>query len=350
MQVMSFQKIGTEIECVKPKAQYTQFDTHFVLFVGFQNRFRLLFLPFAMTTPQSYHLQVRQTLTNTAFVALCSLTFLGTNLTASFAQKAPVKKPNPAAVSPATAAPQDGKIWLSLDVVEHQYNGSGAEIGKEKFRSDIEIQVIDSATNRSVSVHSGETVPLQARKTYFIFLPEIPQSYGMTTRLAGPQTQVLRTPRSVGDDDVMFERKFVLNSRQGSSNATSRELGTRTTIPPSAFPKPFPTTSPASSQIPAKPLGNITSSMSNPNYYVIQYCSLKSQEDALQARSFLMRNGIRDARVEVFIDKFGQSYYRLRSGSYIDPLLAKSTIEGTLWKNRQALGLKQKPIVVKAGV
>ena len=262
-----------------------------------------------------------------------------------FAQKAPVKKTSVPSANMATTV-QGGKIWLSLDVVEHQYNSSGNEIGKEKYRSDVEIQIIDSATNRMTTVHSGVTVPLQARRTYFILLTEVPQSYGMTTRLAGPQTQVLRTPRTVGDDDVMFERKFVLNSRQGMSGATAREIGAGTAIPPKTFPKALTNTS----TLPVKPLSNLGSTVGDPNYYVIQYCSLKNQEDALQARSFLMRNGIRDARVEVYIDKFGQSYYRLRSGSYIDPALAKSTIEGTLWKNRQALGLKQKPIVVKAGV
>lgn len=299
-------------------------------------------------TPQSSLLSVRSVLSLTA---MGIMTLVGTG----FAQKAPAKKTSASSANSVNTV-QSGKIWLSLDVVEHQYNGSGNEIGKEKFRSDVEIQVIDSASNRMSTVRSGETIPLQARRTYFILLSEVPQSYGMTTRLAGPQTQVLRTPRVVGDDDVMFERKFVLNSRQGMSGATAREIGAGTAIPPKTFPKaltnaPLANSPPANaSGLPVKPLSSLGSSVGDPNYYVIQYCSLKNQEDALQARSFLMRNGIRDARVEVYIDKFGQSYYRLRSGSYIDPTLAKSTIESTLWKNRQALGLKQKPIVVKAGV
>lgn len=278
------------------------------------------------------------------------------NYTAMFAQKpsgsSPAKK-TPSASSSVNKM-QEGKIWLSLDVVEHQYNSSGNEVGKEKYRSDVDIQVIDSATNRTNTVRSGETVPLQTRRTYYVVLSEVPQSYGMTTRLAGQQTQILRTPKSAGDDDVMFERKFVLNSRPGSaSGASAREIGRPIPIPAGAMPTgamPRNSAPPTFAKSGGMTMANLGTNVSNPNYYVIQYCSLKSQDDALQARSFLMRNGVRDARVEVYVDKFGQSYYRLRSGSYMDPSLAKSTIESTLWKNRQSLGLKQKPIVVKAGV
>ncbi len=254
-----------------------------------------------------------------------------------------------------------GSIWLSLDVVEHQYNASGSELGKEKYRSDVDLQVIDSASNRQLSVRSGETIQLQPKRTYYIMLSDIPQRYGMVTKLAGQQTQVLRTPKATANDDVMFERKFVLNSRPGT--ATARELGASQRIPSGLgtpaqrkLPPPemddemesnsFPS---AFSKTPAK-AGIGASKMNNLNYYVIQYCSLKNQTDALEARSFLMRNGIRDARVEIFVDKFGESYYRLRSGSYNDLSLAKMTVEQTLWKNRKFLGLKQKPIIVRAGV
>jgi hypothetical protein len=239
---------------------------------------------------------------------------------------------------------QQAKIWLSLDVVEHQYNAAGGEVGKEKYRSDVELHVVDSAAKRQTSVRSGETLPLQPRRTYFILLPEVPQSYGMTTRLAGPQTQVLRTPAYVSGEDLMFERKFVLNSRPGSgANAgkppvSSPNVGAR--APYDNYGSGYAYGAPALAG----------SSAANPNYYVIQYCSLKNQDDALQQRAFLLRSGIRDARVEVYIDKLGVSYYRLRSGSYIDLNIAKSVVENTLWKNREVLGLKQKPIVVKAGV
>ncbi|MBL7991404.1 MAG: hypothetical protein JNN25_08200 [Candidatus Kapabacteria bacterium] len=296
---------------------------------------------------------VRRSVRRHSLSALSAL--LALNCMTLFSQKptnATVKKSTATPAANAISKMQEGKIWLSLDVVEHQYNSSGNEVGKEKYRSDIDLQVIDSATNRSNTVRSGETVPLQARRTYYIVLSEVPQSYGMTTRLAGQQTQIIRTPKSAGDDDVMFERKFVLNSRPGSAAgaASQREMGK--SIPLSGG---MVTKTPAPSDMPARPskygsLPNLGNNLSNPNYYVIQYCSLKSQDDALQARSFLMRNGVRDARVEVYVDRFGQSYYRLRSGSYIDPSLARSTIEGTLWKNRQSLGLKQKPIIVKAGV
>lgn len=327
-------KIGTEIECVNLAEQYT----HFAPFV----------LPPKTDLPIVFAYFMNRTISRSLLWRFGACIALLLQTVALPAQSAPAKKTSAAA---SISKMQEGKIWLSLDVVEHQYNSSGNEVGKEKYRSDVDVQVIDSATNRATSVRAGETVPLQARRTYFILLSEVPQSYGMTTRLAGPQTQVIRTPKSIGDDDVMFERKFVLNSRPGSSPATARELGKSINIPPGVG---------AKNPLPKSPLPlaytklntpiNLGSSLSNPNYYVIQYCSLKSQDDALQARSFLMRNGVRDARVEVYVDKFGQSYYRLRSGSYPDPLLAKSTIESTLWKNRQSLGLRQKPIVVKAGV
>ncbi len=287
-----------------------------------------------------------------AFIGLIAVFLLTGSVSLSAQKASPIKKTSSPPPSAAMSKMQEGRIWLSLDVVEHQYNSSGGELGKEKFRSDVDIQVIDSATNQMSIVRSGETIPLQTRRTYYILLPETPQSYGMTTRLAGQQTQILRTPKSVGDDDMMFERKFVLNSRPGTSSATARELGKGIAIPSGAIGTKLPPLGYTNAKtLPnLKTAPNLGSNLTNPNYYVIQYCSLKSQDDALQARSFLMRNGIRDARVEVYVDKFGQSYYRIRSGSYVDPSLAKATIEGTLWKNRQSLGLRQKPIIVRAGV
>ena len=282
------------------------------------------------------------------------------------AQKAPFASTNkkvaaaPAVSERAETRGNGGSIWLSLDVVEHQYNASGSEIGKEKYRSDVDLQVIDSTSNRQIAARSGETIQLQPKRTYYIMLADVPQRYGMVTKIAGQQTQILRTPKSSGSDDVMFERKFVLNSRPGAASA--RELNTgvgvqgsgskmpRKLPPPEIDDMPPSTYSRPSVGIPPIVSSKIGNSMSAPNYYVIQYCSLKNQADALEARSFLMRNGIRDARVEIYVDRFGEAYYRLRSGSYNDLTLAKMTIEQNLWKNRKFLGLKQKPIIVKAGV
>ena len=164
---------------------------------------------------------VRRSALRRSLVALSALLML--NCMELFAQKpnVTVKKSTTAPTASAISKMQEGKIWLSLDVVEHQYNSSGNEVGKEKYRSDIDLQVIDSATNRSSTVRSGETIPLQARRTYYSVLSEVPQSYGMTTRLAGQQTQIIRTPKSTSEDDIMFERKFVLNSRPGSAGGAA---------------------------------------------------------------------------------------------------------------------------------
>jgi hypothetical protein len=248
-----------------------------------------------------------------------------------------------------------GNIWLSLDVVEHQYNASGSELGKEKYRSDVELQIIDSASNRQIIARSGETIQLQPRRTYYLMLSDIPQRYGMVTTLAGQQTQVLRTPKLGADGDIMFERKFMLNSRPG--NASAREMGAPMKMQRKLPPPEMGDTEnmPAASRYsmknpPIKPTRGFLGTMGAANYYVIQYCSLKNQTDALEAKSYLMRNGIRDARVEIYVNKFGEPFYRLRSGSYTDLSIAKMTIEQTLWKNQKFLGLKQKPIIVKAGV
>lgn len=274
-----------------------------------------------------------------------------------FAQKSPTATTTKKVAAPLSTETRSnaGSIWLSLDVVEHQYNAAGSELGKEKYRSDVDLQVIDSASNRQISVRSGETIQVQPKRTYYIMLADVPQRYGMVTKIAGQQTQVLRTPKANGGDDVMFERKFVINSRPG--NASAKELGSpmstkmprKATLPPPEIDEEMP----QRRYTPSEPLSTTVSGkikMNTPNYYVIQYCSLRNQADALEARSFLMRNGVRDARVEIYVDKFGESYYRLRSGSYNDLALAKMTIEQNLWKNRKFLGLKQKPIIVKAGV
>jgi hypothetical protein len=303
--------------------------------------------------------------------ALCPLIFVQSS-SALLAQKATPNSKIPYASTTkkvaASSSPQGaanradtrtdaGNIWLSLDVVEHQYNASGSEVGKEKYRSDIDLQVIDSATNRQSTARSGETIQLQPRRTYYIMLSDVPQRYGMVTSIAGQQTQVLRTPKLGADGDVMFERKFMLNSRPGTASA--REMGAPIGLKmPRKLPPPEMGDTedmPASSGYALgnslnKPTSGFAGKMSALNYYVIQYCSLKNQSDALEAKSYLMRNGIRDARVEIYVDKFGEPFYRLRSGSYTDLTLAKMTVEQTLWKNRKFLGLKQKPIIVKAGV
>jgi hypothetical protein len=255
-----------------------------------------------------------------------------------------VKKTTAPVRAATSSSMQEGKVWLSLDVAEHQYNASGSEIGKEKFRSDIDIQIIDSATNRSSTARSGETVPLQARRTYYLFLSEVPQRYGMSTKIAGQQTQVLRTPKITGGEDILLERKFVINSQPLSGKFARTEP-----VAQGTFSRSTPLTESLFGA--SAPLFAVKNGMGMAaNYYVIQYCSLKNQEEALQAKAYLLRSGVRDARVEVFVDKFGQAYYRIRSGSYPEIPLAKSTIENILWKNRQLLGLKQKPIIVKAGV
>ncbi|MCS6807403.1 MAG: SPOR domain-containing protein, partial [Bacteroidota bacterium] len=269
----------------------------------------------------------------------------------SIAQRFPSHKP----ASLGSAIQQQPKIWLSLDVVEHQYSAAGAEVGKERYRADVELQVIDSTTSRSVIINAGETMPLMPNRTYYILLPEIPQSYGMTTRLVGPQTQLVRTPKVVGKDDIMIERKFVLTSRPKTNSDIARRMPPQTMnrtpvgVQSPTLPRP-PYTALDTDNSVTGVSSPLTPNLSSLNYYVIQYCSLRSQEDAMQARLFLMRNGVRDARVEVYIDGLGQTYYRLRSGSYPDASMAKAFIEQSLWKNRHILGLKQKPIVVKAGV
>lgn len=308
----------------------------------------------------------------TAFVWYCFLflslfSAVASAQTGAFATNGKKIAGGKSAPQSAEYASKPGNIWLSLDVVEHQYNASGSEIGKEKYRSDIDLQVIDSASNRQLSVRSGETIQLQPKRTYYIMFADVPQRYGMLTKLAGQQTQVLRTPKATASDDIMFERKFVLNSRPGAATAreieasqrvpTEARTATKRKLPPPEIddepePRSFPPVfSKAPPKAPVAPKVSIgASKMNTLNYYVIQYCSLKNQADAMEARSFLLRNGIRDARVEIFVDSFGESYYRLRSGSYNDIQTAKMTIEQTLWKNRQFLGLKQKPIVVRAGV
>jgi hypothetical protein len=294
--------------------------------------------------------------TSAVLSAIISL-YIITNPQQALAQKAPyastAKKTQPNTARAETRS-EGGNIWLSLDVVEHQYNASGAEIGKEKYRSDVDIQVIDSASNRQMSVRSGETMQVQPKRTYYLMLSDVPQRYGMVTKIAGQQTQVLRTPKVVGSEDVMFERKFVINSRPGT--ATARELNAPMTtkmprkLPPPEMDDEMPPRPASSAVQPPMSAAALGGKLGIPNYYVIQYCSLKNQADALEARSFLMRNGIRDARVEIYVDRFGEAYYRLRSGSYNDVALAKMMIEQNLWKNRKFLGLKQKPIIVKAGV
>lgn len=254
-----------------------------------------------------------------------------------------------AAVKPAahkTAVPETNqspyKIWLSLDVVEQP----PAPQAEAKYRADVDITITDSATSKQMYARSGDMVQLMPRRTYFIMLTKIPAKNGVESRVQGQRTQVLHTnvPK---DGDIMYERKFVL---VGQGNAITSKPGTpQTTVNkrPAVAAEPEETGD-VEGSFPESVHSRL--SPTAPLYFVIQYCSLSSETEALEMRNFLVQNGITDARVELFTNPVGQRYYRVRSGSYSSVGQAKSFAASPLWKQKKWTLLHVKPIVVRVGV
>lgn len=255
----------------------------------------------------------------------------------------------------AASAQSVHKIWLSVDVVEQQTNPAPGK-SAEKYRADVEISIADSATGKQVYARSGDMIQLMPRRTYFIMLTNIPAKNGVLPRVQGQRTQVIRTsiPK---DDDVMYERKFVLNPAGGSP---SRSDDGATSQKKQSFPNDDTTPNRANkngnntSKNGDDPFSDGINTMNDlpvpPNYYVIQYCALANESEALQIRASLLQRGVNDARVELYTNAIGQRYFRVRSGSYSVLQDAKAYTKNALWKSRKWMALHIKPIVVKSSV
>lgn len=234
------------------------------------------------------------------------------------------------------------KIWLSLDVVEQPVS----QQAEPKYRADVEVTITDSATSKQLYARSGDMVQLMPRRTYFVMLTKIPAKNGVESRVQGQRTQVLHTnvPK---DGDIMYERKFVLTS-QGNA-VTSKPGAPQTTINKRPA---INAEADESGEVEGSFPESVHSRLSPvaPLYFVIQYCSLSNEAEALETKSFLVQNGVTDARVELFTNPMGQRYYRVRSGSYNSVGQAKSFAASPLWKQKKWTLLHIKPIVVRVGV
>lgn len=273
-------------------------------------------------------------------------------------------KPSKAAIQQENSAVSSHKIWLSVDVVEQTATPTGPDNSREKYRSDGEINVVDSASGKNVYARSGDMIALQPRRTYFVMLSTVPQNNGVPLAVSGLRTQVLRTGVA-SEGDIMYERKFMLIPSKGGSMASNAKQKPQAT--PQYPPSPLPT-SPRSFESDDTPAStnkrgfdsrgfdtddaelNARSPFAQPLYYVIQYCSLAEEEEALNIRNALVQGGVRDARVELYNAPTGQRFYRVRSGSYPTLPQARAVAGNSVWASKRWTALKIKPIVVPSSL
>lgn len=270
------------------------------------------------------------------------------------------------------------KIWLSVDVVEQTPAPQGPDGSREKYRADAELNIVDSASGKHVYARSGDMIQLQPRRTYFIILSTVPQSNGAALRVQGPRTQSLRTGVAT-DGDVMYERKFLLlpptqspqtaaatkatrNNESARNDGAWKEPQDRTSREPDAPAGPIVNRLPGTVQSQqtgqyydpssrnSMPMTNAQARLFAAPYYVVQYCSLAEERDALAIRAALVQSGVRDARVELFDDALGRRFYRVRSGSYSTVEQARAAASSPIWNGKQWQLLKIKPIAVPAAL
>jgi len=288
-----------------------------------------------------------------------------------------------------TTAQTAHKIWLSVDVVEQSAsvmtNPEGGRTG-EKYRADAEITITDSASAKQVFARSGDMVQLLPRRTYFVMLTGIPKIGGVPMRVQGLRTQTLRTGLPE-DEDVMYERKFVLLPPNGVPASPSQK---RPQSPKTSNGGQFGDTSPTIRNPNSKTNGGLNEGLSgglngglnnkgfqtdqdspsasvfgsrftpssaangdmpsSAGYYVVQYCSLASEDEALEIRSMLVQQGIRDARVEVHISPTGGRFYRVRSGAFASHQQAKAFATNPVWNTKKFLNLHIKPMAIPSGL
>jgi cell division septation protein DedD len=81
--------------------------------------------------------------------------------------------------------------------------------------------------------------------------------------------------------------------------------------------------------------------------YIVQFCALSLEKDAMQIRDALKGASIQDARVESFKDiSRGIQYFRVRAGCFTETMNAKTALD-SFFKTAQRLKLGVVPIVVK---
>lgn len=238
------------------------------------------------------------------------------------------------AAIPPVHAPTQPRVWLTVEVLEKK-----PSLGNKSsaFNEFIPVVIVDSATNAYLYALSGEMVEIGKQRTYFV---SVVSGEDKSFLIEGSPVQVVRTGEPQ-KDDLIYQREFVIRASMPADTAAS--------IPENIVaeaPLPKPLLKPDAATISYK------ADEQRPCPYIIQFCALSLEKDALQIRDALRKASandqrLADARVEPFFEKIRNiQYQRVRAGCFATISEAKQAMD-TFTKTAQRLKLGVVPIVVK---
>ncbi|MFY8000238.1 MAG: SPOR domain-containing protein [Candidatus Kapaibacteriota bacterium] len=232
-------------------------------------------------------------------------------------------------------APAQSRVWLTVEVLEKKPSlGSKSSA----FNEFIPVVIVDSATNGYLYALSGEMVEIGRQRTYFV---SVVSGEDKSFLVEGSPIQIVRTGEPQ-KDDLIYQREFVIRSSSPADTAAS--------IPENIVaeaPQQKPVLKPQAATLSYK------ADAQNPCPYIIQFCALSLEKDALQIRDALRRAAsndkrLTDAHVEPFFEKVRNiQYQRVRAGCFSSINEAKQALE-VFTKTAQNLKLGVVPIVVKS--
>jgi hypothetical protein len=231
-------------------------------------------------------------------------------------------------------APMQPRVWLTVEVLEKK-----PSLGNKSsaFNEFIPVVIVDSATNAYLYALSGEMVEIGKQRTYFV---SVVSGEDKSFLIEGSPIQVVRTGEPQ-KDDLIYQREFIIRA--------SAPADTSASIPENIVaeaPSPKPLLKPDAATL------SYNANAQNACPYIIQFCALSLEKDALQIRDALRHAAssekrLADARVELFFEKVRNiQYQRVRAGCFATITEAKQAMEA-FTKVAQKLKLGVVPIVVK---
>lgn len=221
------------------------------------------------------------------------------------------------------------RVWLTVEVLEKKPSlGSFASALNEY----IPVVIVDSATNAYLYALSGEMVEVGADRTYFL---SVVSGDDKRFNIQGTPVQIVRTSAPTSKD-LMYQREFIIRETVQADTTLQVPERIASDSPPAkpTFRAESATISYKADKLPECP-------------YIVQFCALSLEKDAVQIRDALKGASVQDVRVEPFRDiSRGIQYFRVRAGCFTEILNAKTSMD-IFFKTAQRLKLGVVPIVVK---
>lgn len=227
------------------------------------------------------------------------------------------------------------RVWLTVEVSEKK-----ASLGNNSaaFNELIPVVIMDSATQAPLYALSGEVIEIGQNRTYFV---SVVSGQDKTFQVQGAPIQIVRTS-TPKDDDIIYQREFII----------AKEVPADTTAPvPDKIVTDTPQPSPQTAQQTAQPQTTTFTTVSATVFaecpYVVQFCAMSVEKDAVNVRDALRRASVKDVRIELFNDTSREiRYHRVRAGCFSTLPQAKTALDKFAQLSQQ-LKLGVVPIVVK---